>query len=151
MGFIVGTRSKKGDKPPFLHWLMKPRVTGNSINGLGEKTLRRPRPVYHFRETPEVKLHFKWVQQLFYSRMTRDPDFTDRIEERRNNIKRPLTEIAAQKPEDTPEGWTRKVKEYALAHEADLVGIAAMNQDWVYEGFEVKAPWIIMEGVGQDF
>jgi epoxyqueuosine reductase QueG len=43
------------------------------------------------------------------------------------------------------------VKEYALAHEADLVGIAAMRQEWVYDGFEVKAPWIIMEGVGQDY
>lgn len=151
MGIIVGTRDKNGYKPSLLHRLLKPRVLGNTINGLGEKTPRRPRPVYHFRETPGVKLHFKWVQQLFYSRMTRSPDFHDRIEERRTNIRRPLPDIADRQQQDSPEGWTRKVKEFALAHEADLVGIARMREEWVYDGFRIDSPWIIMEGVAQDF
>jgi len=98
-----------------------------------------------------VKLAFKWVQQLFYSRMVRTPNFHARIEERRQNILRPLPEVAAKKVQDTPENWSKKVKEFSLSNEADLVGIAAMNQDWVYDGFEVKEPWIIMHGVGQDY
>ncbi len=151
MGFILGTRGKTGYKPSLLHRLLKPRVLGNTINGLGEREPRRPRPVYHFRETPGVKLHFKWVQQMFYSRMTRSPDFHHRIEERRQNILRPLPEIARQRSEDTPDGWTRKVKAFALSHEADLVGIARMRPEWVYDGFEIDAPWIIMEGVAQSY
>lgn len=151
MGIIVGTRTSKGYKPPLLHWLLKPRIRGNTINGLGERTPRRPRPVYHFRETPNVKLPFKWVQQLFYSRMTRSPSFHHRIEERRGNILRPLAPVADEKQNDTPEGWTQKVKAFALSHEADWVGIARMRPEWVYEGFEIKEPWIIMEGVAQNY
>lgn len=151
MGFIVGTRTKKGYKPPVLHRLLKPRIRGNAINGLGERTLRRPQPVYHFRETPNVKLPFKWVQQLFYSRMSRSPSFVHRIEERRQNIRRALPPIAPEKQQNSPEGWARQVKEFALAHEADWVGIARMRPEWVYEGFEVKEPWIIMEAVAQNF
>lgn len=151
MSFILGTRGPQGYKPSLLHRLLKPRVRGNAINGLGERGPRRPTPVYHFRETPGVRLPFKWVQQLFYWRMTHSPDFHHRIEERRRNILRPLPEPALRRVEDTPEGWTRKVKAFGLAHEADLVGIARMRPEWVYEGFEIEAPWIIMEGVAQDY
>jgi epoxyqueuosine reductase len=151
MGLIVGTRTKKGYRPPFLHWLLKPREKGSDINGRGETAFRRPRPVYHFRETPEVKLAFKWVQQLFYSRMYKTESFHDRILERKENISRPLPPLVEVRVEDEPENWTRMVKEFSLANEADVVGIARMNQDWVYEGFEVKEPWIIMHGVQQDY
>lgn len=151
MGLIVGSRTAKGYRPPFLHWLLKPKELGNTINGLGERIFRRPRPVYHFRETPGVRLAFKWVQQLFYMRMYRHKDFHQRILDRKANITRPLVSIAEKKVEDTAENFTKKVKEVALANEADVVGVARMNENWVYEGFEVKQPWIIMEGVKQDY
>ncbi len=136
MGIFMGTRTSRGYRPPLLHWLLKPRIRGNTINGLGERTPRRPDPVYHFRETPNVKLPFKWVQQLFYSRMTRSPAFHDRIEERRANILKPLPPIADRQQPGTPESWATQVKEFGLAHEADFVGIARMRPDWVYEGFD---------------
>ncbi|MGH8188374.1 MAG: 4Fe-4S dicluster domain-containing protein [Steroidobacteraceae bacterium] len=151
MGIILGSRGKRGYKPPLLHKLLKPRMPGNAINGLGEHTPRRPRPVYHFRETPGVKLHFKWVQQLFYTRMSRHPNFRQRIEDRRANIYRPLPQIARRRVDHTPQEWTHDVKAFALSHEADLVGITRMREDWVYEGFEIKQPWIIMEGVAQNY
>lgn len=150
-GIIKGRRTKKGYKQSLLHRLLKPKVLGSDINGRGEKTFRRPRPVYHFRNTPEVKLDFRWVQQLFYMRMYRSKSFHHRIEERKRNITRPLPAIATTRIEDTPENWTRKVKEFSLANEADMVGIARMNQDWVYEGYDIREPWIIMHGVRQDY
>jgi epoxyqueuosine reductase len=151
MGLIIGTRTKKGYKPSLLHRLLKPRIKGNTINGLGESTLRRPNPVYHFRETPGVKLPFKWVQQLFYSRMSHSPAFHHRIEERRNNILKPLNPVATVKRVDTADNWTHRVKAFGLANEADFMGVARMRPEWVYEGFEIKEPWIIIQGVRQDF
>jgi ferredoxin len=151
MGILVGSFGKHGYQPPLVHRLLKPGVTGNSINGLGEKTFRRPWPVYHFREVPGVKLAFKWVQQIFYMRMHRTPEFHDRIEERRWNINRPLAPIAERRVEKTPQQWASEVKQFALANEADLVGIARMRQEWVFEGFEVDEPWIIMLGIAQDY
>jgi epoxyqueuosine reductase len=151
MGIVLGTRSKQGYKQSLLHRLLKPRMPGNTINGLGERIARRPRPVYHFRETPGVKLPHKWVQQLFYTRMSRHPNFRQRIEDRRANIYRPLPPIAQRQVENTPQEWARQVKAFALTNEADVVGITRMREDWVYEGFEIKQPWIIMEGVAQDY
>jgi epoxyqueuosine reductase len=151
MGIFVGSVGKNGYRPPLIHQLLKPRIKGNTINGLGERSFRRPRPVYHFREVPGVKLAFKWVQQVFYLRMHRTAEFHDRIEERRFNILRPLDSIAPHKVDKPPEQSAREVKAFALANEADLVGIVAMKQDWVFDGFEVMEPWIIMLGVGQDY
>ncbi|MCI4646370.1 MAG: 4Fe-4S dicluster domain-containing protein [Hyphomonadaceae bacterium] len=149
---FVGVRTKNGYRQSFAHRLLKPRSrSGSDVNGRGETTFRRPSPVYHFRETPGVKLGFKWVQQLFYSRMIRHPAFHERIHERKSNIGRDLPDPAAEKVEDTPENWTRKVKAFALEHEADMVGITEVREEWVYEGFDVKLPWIIMEGVVQDY
>jgi ferredoxin len=150
-GIVVGVRGKRGYRPPLLHWLLKPKILGNTINGLGEKTPRRPSPVYHFRETAGVKLAFKWVQQLFYQRMLHSKNFHSRIEERRANINRECVPVAPYRVEDSPENWTSKVKEFALANEANMVGIARMKEEWVYDGFEVTLPWIIMEGVVQNF
>ena len=45
---------------------------------------------------------------------------------------------------DTPENWSRRVKEYALANEGDLVGIARVNPEWVFEGYEAPEPWIVV-------
>jgi ferredoxin len=150
-GIVVGRFTKDGYRPPLLHRLLKPRQSGNDINGLGEKTFRRPRPVYHFRETPSVSLPHKWVQQLFYSRMIRTEEFHDRIEERRYNITRPLKSLADVRQHDTPGNFSRQVKEFALVHEADMVGIVAMRQEWVYDGFEIEQPWIIMLLVSHDY
>lgn len=147
----VGVRTGGGYQPPLLHRLLKPRIPGNAVNGLGERAFRRPRPVYHFRETPSVKLGFKWVQQVFYTRMINHPAFHQRIEDRRANISRPMGPPAETRVEDTPENWARQVKDFSLAHEADMVGIARVRQEWVYEGFDVKLPWIIMQGVVQDY
>ncbi|MEO6041677.1 MAG: 4Fe-4S dicluster domain-containing protein [Croceibacterium sp.] len=150
-GIIVGRRTKKGYKPPFLHWLLKPKEKGSDINGRGERTFRRPRPVYHFRDTPEVRLAFRHVQQLFYMRMYKTKSFHQRIQDRKFNITRPLVDIAPAKQTDTAESWTKKVKEFSLANEADLVGIARMRPEWVFEGYEIEQPWIIMHAVKQDY
>ena len=56
-----------------------------------------------------------------------------------------------QTPEtDTPGNWSRRVKEYALANEGDLVGIARVNPEWVFEGYEAPEPWIVVIGVAMD-
>ncbi|MEJ0061598.1 MAG: hypothetical protein WDM79_19430 [Terricaulis sp.] len=91
------------------------------------------------------------MQQLFYTRMINEPVFHQRIEDRRANINKPMDPPAETKVEDTPENWSRQIKAFSLANEADMVGIARVRPEWVYEGFEVKLPWIIMQGVVQDY
>jgi epoxyqueuosine reductase QueG len=58
--------------------------------------------------------------------------------------------VAAERRVDTPENWSRRVKEFALAHEADLVGVARVDPLWVFEGAAVHLPFIVVIGVAMD-
>lgn len=47
-GIIVGRIVDGIYRPPLLHRLLKPRISGNELNGLGESAPRRVGKVYHW-------------------------------------------------------------------------------------------------------
>jgi Pyruvate/2-oxoacid:ferredoxin oxidoreductase delta subunit len=125
-----------------------PEVSGNAINGLGETALRRPSPIYWHH--PSTIAHGR-VMTWMIERTSREQPTVDRLHEKfgGRGPARPAP-IAEARSEDTREGWTARVKGFALAHEADLVGVARLDPDWVFEGYEVTADWIIVLGVAMD-
>ena len=151
MGLIVGKLDKNGYKPPLIHNILKPRVTGDSINGLGEKEFRAPEPIYHWVGIPGVRIAFHWVQNFFYWRDSRIPYFRERLEECYKNLGQERVPIAKEQVEDSPGNWTRRIKEFALQNEADEVGIAEIQPEWIYDGFEVEQKWIIVLGVTESY
>jgi Pyruvate/2-oxoacid:ferredoxin oxidoreductase delta subunit len=125
-----------------------PAVSGNTVNGLGETRRRRPTPLYWF--DPDTIPHGR-LQKYFYENAERFADrrkVTSKMADQRGP--EVLDEVAAVRQQDTPENFSRRVKAFALAHEADLVGIAAMRDEWIYEGRVVTAPWIVVLGLGMD-
>src|SRR5262245_50250663 len=125
-----------------------PPVSGNVINGVGEADVRQPTPLYWF--DPDTIPHGK-LQKYFYQNAGRFADkrrVTSQMTEQRGP--EVLDDVAVVRAQDTPETFARRVKEFALAHEADLVGIAAMDPLWVFEGHAVDAPWIVVIGLGMD-
>ncbi|MCC7414264.1 MAG: 4Fe-4S dicluster domain-containing protein [Gammaproteobacteria bacterium] len=125
-----------------------PAVSGNTINGLGERRRRRPSALYW--HDPDTIAHGR-LQKYFYAnaaRMETGRTETSQMAERRGPAE--LDPVAPVREQDNPAGWSVRVKEAALAHEADLVGIAAMREDWVFEGHQVAEPWIVVIGVGMD-
>jgi hypothetical protein len=63
MGLIVGNLSKEGYKPRLIHHILKPKVTGDSINGLGEKEFRAPKPIYHWVGIPGLRVAFHCLRR----------------------------------------------------------------------------------------
>jgi epoxyqueuosine reductase QueG len=61
-----------------------------------------------------------------------------------------LDAVADTRVDESAEHFSAAVKAFALAHEADLVGIARMDSAWVFEGRTVDAPWIVVLGLGMD-
>ncbi len=125
-----------------------PPISGNSINGLGENQRRRPSPLYWF--DPDTIAHGK-LQKYFYETAGRLTHL--RKETSADLAKRgPETpiDIADDRQEDSAENWSLRIKEFALANEADLVGIARVRDEWIYEGHEVNERWIIVVGVAMD-
>jgi epoxyqueuosine reductase len=134
-------------KPPQAQLDLFPSVSANVINGLGERAPRPPTPVFwHYgADLPHKELQDYYLRQFDAKPELRDFD-------RKFGGRGPKT--APVKPThpvaDTPENWSRKIKECALASEGDLVGIASIRAEWIFEGYKVGLPWVIVIGVAMD-
>jgi len=140
--------ARKGEdrwQPPARVAALMPEISGNSINGLEETKERPPTPIMWHR--PDRIAHGA-IQSLVNERYESHPDLKGifGIPER---MAKPAP-IAETRADDTPENWTRRVKEFALANHADLVGVARVNPNWVFEGFTVESPWVVMLAVAMD-
>ena len=58
--------------------------------------------------------------------------------------------VASDRTEHTAENWLRGVKNFALDHQTDSVGIARFGRDWPFEGYEMTSPWVVVLAVAMD-
>ena len=137
------------DYKPLQNFLDKfPDVSGNTINGLGEAEQRRPSPFFwhpHDRQTHSelqievINYHRQSAEMRKYFSPTppggRGPKPIEQVETPVSN---------------SPEQWATLVKQFALEHESDLVGITAMQEMYVYEGYSLDDPWVIIIAVAMD-
>lgn len=135
-------------RPPAEQLALFPEVSGNAINGLGETGHRRPSPIYWHYGIDD--LPHKALQDYYLRQFDAKPELQDfHLKYGGRGASRPPEKPAAPE-DDTPEGWSARVKEHALANEADLVGIARIERNWIFEGYEVAEPWIVVIGVAMD-
>ena len=127
------------------HLGLFPDLSGNAVNGLGERAPRRPRIVYW--DDPAGLPHGP-LQQYFYERYFSVPEIKEAYFAGRGSNE--LVPVAEQRVELSPGAWSEVVKEKAMALGCELVGIARMKSEWVYEGRAVEEPWIIMLGLAMD-
>lgn len=126
---------------------LMPEVSGNDINGLGEKEFRRPTRVYW--HNPKDIPH-GGIQKWMVERFNRVEDFKT-VYASGDRGPQTLNTIAETRRKDSAENWSARVKDFALQHEADLVGIAKMKPDWSYDDCGTNiSPWIIILGVEMD-
>ncbi|HJM61369.1 MAG TPA: reductive dehalogenase domain-containing protein [Alphaproteobacteria bacterium] len=125
-----------------------PDISGNTINGLGEQAPRRPTPVYW--HSPKRIAHGALQAWMLKQTQKHVPEVMalDRTLGGRGPGERAAR--ATQLVERSPEDWRATVEDFALAHEADMVGVTALRQDWVFEGYEADQPWIIVLAVAMD-
>ncbi len=133
-------------------WSPKPetlgalKVSGNPINGLGETRARRASPF--FWHAPHLHPYGE-LQVIARTNSRKCP-----------GAAKPFLE-AYQHPELIPIAPTRtalpattntaELEAFALAHEADVVGVAAMDPLWVVDGFEIAEPWVVILGFAHDY
>ena len=134
------------DKPPvvyddFLPFF--PEASGNDVNGLGEKNIRRPSPFFWH---PPDQHAYGELQRKVIGIQRRSPDITAHYSHKAPRGPAPI-EKAGIKIEKSAQDWTEAVKTFALAHEGDIVGIARMDPLYVYEGYELTHSWVVIVGV----
>jgi epoxyqueuosine reductase len=146
-------RSRDRWEPPAEVLSHFPAVSGNTVNGLGEGERRPPSPF--FWHDPSLQTHGE-LQAYVASRFYDSPEVTEAFSRDPETLQlRPRgpdpIPVAAERIERSPADWTQGVKSFALANEADLVGIARLDPLWVFEGFEVVEEWLILLGFAHDY
>lgn len=125
-----------------------PAESGNHINGLGETAMRRPRPIYW--HDPDATPHGP-LQRWFQQHNAGGALLARARAERQQVLDMPLSPLAESPVQRSAADWTRELKRLALAAGADIVGVARMQPQWVYDGFEVSQRFIVMLGVAHDY
>jgi ferredoxin len=133
-------------------WKPKPettallRVSGNPINGLGETAVRRPSPF--FWHPPD---QHPWGDlQVVASQSSRScPGSTEAFQAAYNYPE--LQPVAPTRNSGTAEELSQQVSRFALSHEADDVGIARMDPLYVFEGYTIEHPCVIILALAHDY
>jgi len=139
-------RPKRGSYKPRPETLELLKVSGNPINGLGETTPRRPSPFFWHPPT----MH-PWGDLQVVAR-TSSRSCPGSVEAFAAAYMYPeLTPVAEERREATAEEFSAGVREFALGHEADAVGIAAMDPLYVFEGYTIEEPWVIVLALAHNY
>lgn len=141
------SRSKYQPMQLFLDAM--PEVSGNTVNGLGEKEVRSASPF--FWHPPKMQTHGE-LQKRVTDYQHKSPEISRHFSPDAPGGRGPKVVAQASEPEHgNASDWTAQIKQFALENEADVVGIAPMSPDYVYEGYEVSEPWVIVIGVAMDY
>ena len=121
--------------------------SGNDVNGLGET--EPSRPVQVFWQQPSSRGPFGAVQDHVVERHNSVPELLD-VYTNPDRGPSERGEAPAQPRRETAAVFTDEVRAFALAHEADQVGITRIDQGWMYQGFETDLPNVVMLVVAMD-
>jgi epoxyqueuosine reductase len=149
MGIFKGEMVDAEYQPSFLYKLLRPRRSGNTINGLGETERRRPTPVYH-----RYDFWHPWILfgASFIIKKLLTPEHRKYFKRMSDMDKQGFVPIAPTRAEDTPENWTRRAKEIAVAQPGcDVVGVAKLDPEWVFDKDTITTPWVIVLGLQMDY
>lgn len=122
-----------------------PEISGNAVNGLGETDARMTSPF--FWHAPEEQTHGD-LQAKVLEYLYRPAEGSDRPPYSHTDRGPDAIPIAQDRIEKPANEWTSLIKAFALSHDADLVGITSMKDDYLYEGFSVREKTLILVGVG---
>jgi ferredoxin len=122
------------------------RVSGNSINGLGETVVRRASPFFWH---PADQHPYGDLQTVARQNSRKCPGSAEAFAAAYNHPE--LCSIAEQQNAAPAEQLAAQMKDFALSHEADAVGIAAMDPLYVFEGYTVEEPWVIVLALAHNY
>jgi epoxyqueuosine reductase len=139
-------RPKRESYSPKAETLALLKVSGNPINGLGETTPRRASPF--FWHPPDQ--HPYGELQIAARKSSRNcPGSAEAFQAAYNYPE--LVPVAEVRNEAPATQLAAEATAFALAHEADAVGIAPMDPLYVFEGYTIDEPWVIILALAHNY
>ncbi len=139
-------RPRRGSYKPRQETLALLKVSGNQINGLGETEVRRASPF--FWHSPD-KHPYGELQVVARTNSRKCPGSAQVFAAAYTHPE--LAPVADVRRQATPQEFASEVTEFALAHEAGGVGIAAMDPLFVFEGYRIDEPWVIVLALAPNY
>ncbi len=139
-------RPRRGTYQPKPETAALLTVSGNGINGLGETQLRRPSPFFWH---PPTQHPFGDLQLVARTSSRRCPGSTEAFQAAYNYPE--LLPVSAERIDAEPQQLATWVGEFAVAHEADALGIAPMDPLYVFEGYSIDHPWVIVLALAHNY
>jgi epoxyqueuosine reductase len=144
---------KRGRREPYTpkaETLSLLKVSGNPINGLGETTRRRPSPFFWH---PPDQHPYGELQIAARKNIRQCPGAGPAF--LAANTYPELIPVAAipneARNEASAEQLTAAATTFALSHEADGVGITPMDPLYVFEGYSIHEPWVIVLALAHNY
>ncbi|MEM5542714.1 hypothetical protein WNY61_08175 [Sulfitobacter sp. AS92] len=128
---------------------LRPKTSGNEINGLNETAQRQPRLVYWAPDPDDIP-HGE-MQRWFYSVNPDHPALIAARQDRQKVLDTPLADLAASQVNRSPEDWTERLARFVDESTCEKVGVAEMDPAWAYEGEQVTQSKVIMIAVKHDY
>ncbi len=139
-------RLKRGTYKPKGEMLALLKVSGNPINGLGETVPRRPSPFFWH---PPDQHPYGELQIAARKSMVKCPGYEAAFAAARTYPELiPVSEVRSQSP---AEQLAAEATAFALAHGADGVGMVLMDPLYVFEGYTIDEPWVIMLALAHNY
>ncbi len=139
-------RPKKRQYTPKPETLSLLKVSGNPINGLGETEPRRPSPFFWH---PPEQHPYGELQNVARQSSRKCPGAAEAFAAAYNYPE--LVEVAPVKNETSAPQLAVETIAFARSHEADQVGIAPMDPLYVFEGYTIDEPWVIVLAVAHNY
>ncbi|MEC9342507.1 MAG: 4Fe-4S dicluster domain-containing protein [Pseudomonadota bacterium] len=128
---------------------LRPSVSGNAINGLGEEAPRRARMVYWSPDPDDIP-HGR-MQRWFYQA---DPDnvhVNAARQQRASLLTEEIGPLVGDPVARNPKDWLESLQRHAEREvPCERVGVTALDPDWLYEGVERDFANVIVIAVQHD-
>lgn len=139
-------RPKRHSYSPKAETLALLKVSGNPINGLGETAPRRPSPLFWH---PPDRHPYGELQIVARQSSRKCPGAPEAFQAAYNYPELiPVTEVRNDAP---AEELAASLTAFALSHEADDVGIAPMDPLYVFEGYSINEPWVVLLALAHNY
>jgi ferredoxin len=139
-------RPKRGSYTPRAETLSLLKVSGNTINGLGETTLRPASPFFWH---PPDQHPYEELQNVARQSSRKCPGSAEVFMAAYNHPE--LDPVAATRNPAPAAQLSAEMTAFALAHEAGAVGIAPMDPLYVFKGYKIDEPWVIVLALAPDY
>ena len=111
---------------------------GNTVNGLGETTLRAPSMVWW---TPDMAdADFGEAQMWFYQQEKPDEEMTQLRHQRHQAVADPLPAVALKRRQLNPEELAKGLQQFVDSGDCEMTGATPLQAEWVFDHETTELP-----------